>query len=47
MDARPMHSREDYGGWEYQSHIIFYMPAKHGIRIVRVLHQRMDARRHV
>lgn len=33
--------------WEYQSHIIFYMPAKHGIRIVRVLHQRMDARRHV
>ncbi|MDF0650219.1 MAG: hypothetical protein CV081_03025 [Nitrospira sp. LK265] len=33
--------------WEYHSHIIFYMPTEHGIRIVRVLHQRMDVRRHV
>ena len=32
---------------EYQSHIIFYIPKEHGIRIVRVLHQRMDVRRHV
>ncbi|NGZ10164.1 MAG: hypothetical protein CV088_12385 [Nitrospira sp. LK70] len=33
--------------WEYRSHIIFYMPTEHGIWIVRVLHQRMDVRRHV
>ena len=33
--------------WEYQSHIIFYMPVGQGIRIVRVLHQRMDVSRHV
>ncbi len=33
--------------WEYESHIIFYMPVEQGIRIVRVLHQRMDVRRHM
>lgn len=33
--------------WEYHSHIVFYMPREQGIRIVRVLHQRMDVRRHV
>lgn len=32
---------------EYQSHMIFYLPKDHGIRIIRVLHQRMDVRRHV
>jgi toxin ParE1/3/4 len=32
---------------EYQSHVVFYIPKDHGIRIVRVLHQRMDVTRHV
>jgi toxin ParE1/3/4 len=32
---------------EYQSHIIFYTPEAKGVLIVRVLHTRMDARRHL
>lgn len=32
---------------EYQSHIVFYISTGTGIRIVRVLHQRMDVTRHV
>ncbi len=32
---------------EYQSHVVFYMSKDDGIRIVRVLHQRMDVARHV
>ncbi len=31
---------------EYQSHIIFYIPKEAGVLIVRVLHTRMDAKRH-
>jgi toxin ParE1/3/4 len=31
---------------EYQSHIIFYAPKETGILIARVLHTRMDAKRH-
>lgn len=31
----------------YQSHIVFYMPKDNGIRIVRVLHQSMDVKRHL
>ena len=31
----------------YQSHMIFYLPKDNGIRIVRVLHQRMDVTRHL
>ena len=31
---------------EYQSHIIFYAPKETGVLIVRVLHARMDAKRH-
>lgn len=32
---------------EYQSHVVFYMSKDDGIRIVRVLHQRMDVTRHL
>lgn len=31
---------------DYQSHVVFYMSKDNGIRIVRVLHQRMDVTRH-
>lgn len=33
--------------FEYQSHIVFYVTKKQGIRIARVLHQSMDIKRHV
>lgn len=33
--------------FEYQSHIVFYVPKKQGVRIVRVLHQSMDIKRHL
>ena len=32
---------------EYQSHVVFYVLNDNGIRIVRVLHQSMDMKRHV
>jgi len=32
---------------EYQSHILFYVAENDGVRIVRVLHQSMDVRRHL
>jgi toxin ParE1/3/4 len=31
----------------YQSPVVFYMPTDNGIRIVGVLHQRMDVTRHL
>jgi toxin ParE1/3/4 len=31
----------------YQSHVVFYKAGRHGVRIVRVLHQRMDIERHL
>jgi toxin ParE1/3/4 len=33
--------------FEYQSHIVFYVPKDKGVRIVRVLHQSMDVKRHL
>lgn len=33
--------------FEYQSHTIFYKPVETSILIVRVLHQAMDAKRHL
>ena len=33
--------------FEYQSHMVFYMYKDNGIRMVRVLHQRMDVTRYV
>ncbi len=32
--------------FEYQSHIVFYVAKNQGVRIVRVLHQSMDTKRH-
>ena len=32
---------------EYESHVVFYLPRDKGIRIVRVLHQNMDMKRHL
>ena len=31
---------------EYRSHVVFYMSDNEDVRIVRVLHKRMDASRH-
>ena len=33
--------------FEYQSHVVFYVPRDTGILIVRILHQRMDFIRHI
>mgnify|MGYP002635246779 CR=1 FL=1 len=33
--------------FEYQSHVVFYMPDEGGILIVRVLHERMDVQAHL
>ena len=33
--------------YDYQMHIVFYRPARDGIQIIRVLHQSMDAKRHL
>jgi len=32
---------------EHGSHIVFYVPLDDGVLLVRVLHHRMDARRHL
>ena len=32
---------------EYESHVVFCVPKAKGIRIVRVLHQSMDMKRHL
>lgn len=32
---------------EYQSHVVFYVPKTGGVRIVRVLHESMDVKRHL
>ena len=32
--------------WEYESHVIFYVPDEQGVLIARVLHNRMDFERH-
>lgn len=34
-------------GFVYQSHVIYYLEAEHGITIVRVLHQRMNPTLHL
>jgi len=33
--------------YEHQSHVVFYIPKDVGILIVRILHQRMDFKRHL
>lgn len=53
LAARPSlgHGAEDLvvnlKRWNYESHIIYYLPGESDVLIVRVLHQRMDTRRHV
>ena len=32
--------------WEYESHVIFYVPDEQGVLIARVLHNHMDFERH-
>jgi len=32
---------------EYNSHIVFYIPKSNGVRIIRILHQSMDAGKHL
>lgn len=32
---------------EYQSHVVFYLPKENGVRIVRVLQQSMDVKKHL
>jgi toxin ParE1/3/4 len=34
-------------GFVYQSHVIYYLEAKHGVMIVRVVHQRMNPSLHL
>ena len=31
----------------YESHLLFYIKARHGITVVRILHESMDAPRHL
>lgn len=33
--------------YEYQAHVVFYLSKDSGILIVRILHQRMDFKRHL
>lgn len=39
--------RQGYYRYDHQSHIVFYVIIDTGIRIVRVLHSRMDCERHL
>ncbi|MGI9434948.1 MAG: type II toxin-antitoxin system RelE/ParE family toxin [Geminicoccaceae bacterium] len=39
--------REGYRRHEYKSHSIFYQLQSDGIRVIRILHQRMDPERHL
>ena len=39
--------RSGYFRFEFQSHTIFYKSDKNGIIIIRILHEKMDAARHL
>lgn len=41
------HLRHRYRRFEHGSHIIFFVTIEDGIRVVRVLHRRMDVKRHL
>ncbi len=41
------HLRRGYFRLEHERHTIFYIRTKTGVRIVRVLHERMDPERHL
>ena len=46
LGRRAANLAPDLRRWEYQSHVIFYVPEPQGILVVRVLHGRMDFQRH-
>lgn len=39
--------REGYFKYSVGSHLVFYRPIVSGIEVIRILHQRMDFKRHV
>ncbi len=39
--------RAGYFRFEFKSHIIFYVKSENGVRIIRVLHARMDPKLHL
>jgi toxin ParE1/3/4 len=41
------HVRKDYFQHEHASHTVFYKTKKNGIRVMRVLHQRMESIDHL
>jgi toxin ParE1/3/4 len=41
------HLRRGYFRFEHASHTVFYLRTPAGVRIVRVLHERMDPERHL
>ena len=43
---RAEHLASNLRRYNYESHVIFFLPEKKGVLIVRVLHQRMDFQRH-
>lgn len=47
LGRRAEHLAKGLRRFEHGSHIIFYMPLDDGVLVVRVLHVRMDARRHL
>ena len=45
--GRPADIREGYFKCLAGSHVIYFRKAKHGIAVIRVLHVKMDANRHL
>jgi toxin ParE1/3/4 len=41
------HIRPDYRRWGVERHMIYFRVTDYGIAVVRVLHDRMDAPRHL
>lgn len=41
------HLRRGYFRFEHASHTVFYVRTEDGIRVIRVLHERMDPDRHL
>jgi toxin ParE1/3/4 len=39
--------RTGYFRFEFKRHVVFYVKIENGVRIMRVLHARMDPKRHV
>lgn len=41
------YAHPDYRRYEHEKHVIFYRPTKYGIRVGRILHERMLPRLHI